>query len=200
MAQYLLENPSLVENKKTIELGAGCALPSLVALSLRSTLSVLTDYPNEQVLQSLRHTVGFNWNSCNGSPSRVLVAGHAWGEDLNPIFQAVENRMMTLNVDDSTPYFHVLLLSECIWNHSLHEKLATSVDSLLHPTEGVAIVTYAHHIPGKEREDDAFFQLCHDKYHFVTEHVSTQSMEYMWDCSKNIDIYLKVMKRGIGMS
>jgi len=197
LAQYLLDNPSLVKDRRTVELGSGTALPSLVALSLGSQCSILTDYPNPHVLQSLRHTVGYNWDSCQGSPSRVAVLGHEWGSDVSPIFHTVETIMASSSSSSSSLAFHVILLSECLWNHSCHEKLATSIHSLLHPTLGMVIATYAHHVPGKEREDDAFFQLCQDKYHFITEHVSTQQGQYMWDPNKSIDIYLKVMKRGV---
>jgi nicotinamide N-methyltransferase len=199
LARYLLDKPSLVTNKRTIELGAGTALPSLVALSLGSSLSVLTDYPHDHVLQSLRLTVGYNWEACYGSPSRVAVLGHEWGSDVTQIFHKVETMMgaKDTNCNSSFHPFHVIFLSECLWNHAAHDKLATSIHNLLHPTEGLAIVTYAHHVPGKEREDDAFFSLCQDKYHFITHHISHQSMPYMWDSTKTIDIYLKVLRRGL---
>jgi len=204
LAQYLLENPWLVKEKRTLELGSGTALPSLVSLSIGSQISILTDYPDPLVLQSLRHTVGYNWDSCQASISRVAVLGHEWGSDVSPIFHKVTDMIHSSSftctnhqadtVSSSNP-FHVILLSECIWNHSCHEKLASSIHSLLHPTMGTVIVTYAHHIPGKELEDDAFFQLCHDRYQFITQHISTQRGQYMWDTSKSIDIYLKIMKR-----
>jgi hypothetical protein len=85
--------------------------------------------------------------------------------------------------------------------HSTHESLAASVDNLLHPVHGLAILTYAHHIPGKEKEDDAFFTLCEAQYGFVVEHVETRSMSYMWDSTKSIDVMLMVIRRpgAVGM-
>lgn len=214
LSSYLVGNSeTLVRNKRTVELGAGTGLPSLVALSNGSSFSLITDYPDESVLNSLRETVGLNWNTCR-SISRVNVVGHEWGEDVTKLMEGAAERstLCASNDRDSSSfsddkqqyggdresfYFDTCILSECLWMHSTHTALAKSIDKLLHPQRGVAIVTYAHHIPGKEKEDDSFFEICElDKFGgFVTDHICTQSMSYMWDSSKTIDVHLKVMTR-----
>merc|ERR1712071_181950 len=232
LANFLDENPSLIENKCTIELGAGTALPSLVCLYRQSQLSIITDYPEESVLTALRETVGWNWNGIinllhnqeGTHPSekqarrRVGVIGHEWGVNVDQVrklgyqlisktygndindnyFQAGEFLENTKSMEHGEDiesanllckegqedkhqnqqqpdsfYYDVAILSECLWMHRTHHDLAKSIHELLHPKHGIAIVTYAHHIPGCEEMDDAFFQICFDKYQMKTEHLMT---------------------------
>ena len=192
MAQYLLENPALVQDKSTIEFGAGTALPSLAALKSGSSFSAITDYPDEDMLQAIRETVGYNWNDLgNNVVDRVAVIGHEWGTSTKPMTTALAARRN----NSPQAFFDVALLSECLWNHSLHEKLAASLQALLHPAHGCAIFTYAHHIPGLEDHDDAFFTLCEERYGFQVATTCIQSMPYMWDATKTIPILLKIMVR-----
>ena len=225
LAQYVLDHPQLVQNMSTIEFGAGTALPSLAALKNGSKFTVITDYPDEDMLQAIRETVGHNWNTLYTQSSadgplledRVVVAGHEWGTCTKAIQQQVtmaQQNIQTTEEDDdddddnengtirsdtmTSSLFDVALLSECLWNHSLHEKLAASLNALLHPTHGIAILTYAHHIPGLEEQDDSFFTFCQEQYGFQTlhQHTLTHTMPYMWDSTKTIPIQLKVMVRG----
>ena len=208
MARYIAEE-DLARHKTTIEFGAGTALPSLVALATGSKHSIITDYPDEEMLQAIRETVGHNWSVCGTPIDRVKVVGHEWGKGVEDIRQAVR----TLERSHAHPptskdeeehntahhdyCFDIAFLSECLWMHKTHGVLAESLDKVLHPDHGMAILTYAHHIPGCEEQDDAFFQLCYDMYGFTTEHIRTEALDYMWDESKTIDVHLKVMRRPV---
>jgi EEF1A N-terminal glycine/lysine methyltransferase len=202
MARYIAEE-DLARHKRTIEFGAGTALPSLVALATGSKLSIITDYPDEEMLQAIRETVGHNWRVCGNPIHRVKVVGHEWGQSVEHILQAVRTLESThppTSQEHNAPHgccFDLALLSECLWMHKSHGILAKSLDRVLHPDHGMAILTYAHHIPGCEEHDDAFFQLCHDTYGFTTEHVRTEALPYMWDDSKTIDVHLKVIRRPV---
>ena len=50
-----------MRGKRTVELGAASALPSLVALALGSAASVITDYPEPKVLRAIRDNVDLNF-------------------------------------------------------------------------------------------------------------------------------------------
>lgn len=178
--------------KRTIEFGAGTALPSLVAAAFHSKLTVITDYPDASVLQCLRETVGYNWEACQRPTGRIAVVGHEWGtsiDDISKVFQQPDNDADTI---EST--FDVAFLSECLWLHRCHSALIHSLDRLLHPVTGKAIVTYAHHVPGMEAADDAFFELAAISGLDITER-SEHEMEYMWDSDKRITVYLRVLSR-----
>ena len=69
-----------------VELGAGCALPSLLAstLSEAPTLTVVTDYPDETILNNLTGNVERNREHYNRSCS-VRCSGYEWGKDVQPL-------------------------------------------------------------------------------------------------------------------
>jgi hypothetical protein len=82
--------PGIMIRRNTIdavlELGAGCALPSL----LLSTLSppskvpkiiVITDYPDETILRNLRANVERNTNLIQAVGCEVTWKGYEWGTD-----------------------------------------------------------------------------------------------------------------------
>lgn len=183
MANYILSHvEEYVTGKTTIEFGAGTAIPSLTALSLGTRYSLITDYPDDEVLQSIRETVGHNWQPKMNN--RVKVLGHEWGGEVDCLLES-----------SGVSQFDVAFLSECLWMHNTHQALAQSLDRVLHPTHGIAILTYAHHVPGYEAEDDAFFKICESKYGMSIAHACMEKMEYMWNSDKTIAVYLKVLKR-----
>lgn len=189
ISEFLASNrSSLIRGKCTVELGAGTALPSLVALACGSKLSVITDYPDELVIQAIRETVGANWQQCQCNQDRVAVIPHDWGSSVDPVLLGVRERIQGVES------FDVAILSECIWMHRSHSALAQSMDLLLHPVHGKAIVTYAHHIPGMESADNAFFDVCMRRG-FKIAHEASQDLSYMWDDTKRITIHLKVLER-----
>ena len=198
LANYLATNAEkLVKNRKTIEFGAGSALPSLVALAQGSSFTMITDYPDSQILQAIRETVGMNWMTCDDPKGRVRVLGHEWGTDVDDLISCLPSNPSELETYHRS-YFDLAILSECLWMHRCHQALAASLDKILHPTHGVAILTYAHHIPGLEKDDDAFFDIC-ERYHGLRIIQKTShEMEYMWDSSKTITVFLVLLDRVSG--
>lgn len=91
-------------------------------------------------------------------------------------------------------YFDLAILSECLWMHRAHGALVQSLSRLLHPERSFAVTTYAHHVPGCEKQDDTFFDICKQNV-FDIVHEESQEMPYMWDSSKTIVVHLKVMCR-----
>jgi nicotinamide N-methyltransferase len=192
LADFLASHADLyVKNKRTVELGAGTALPSLVALAHGSQLSVITDYPDEGVLQAIKETVGLNWESCGEPLGRVAVVGHEWGTKVEEVVNQISG---SDEQKEEGIYFDLAILSECLWKHRAHGALVQSLSRLLHPERSFVIATYAHHVPGCEKQDDAFFDLCKQNG-FDIVHEESQEMPYMWDSSKAIMVHLKVMLR-----
>jgi predicted nicotinamide N-methyase len=192
LADFLANNPHYVEGKRTIEFGAGTVLPSLVALAHGTALSIITDYPDPAVLQCLRETIGCNWDVCLHPASRVAVVGHEWGTSTEGIWDAV-CKLKNGGAEDVR--FDVAFLSECLWLHRSHTALVQSMDRLL-TAQGKAILTYAHHVPGKEKDDDGFFEVAASAGFKIT-HSSQRYMEYMWDKEKEIVVFLRVIERNL---
>jgi predicted nicotinamide N-methyase len=60
LTDYLLRNLQLVKGQRICELGAGAGLPSLVSTLVGADRVVVTDYPDEGLIENLR------WNAeCN---------------------------------------------------------------------------------------------------------------------------------------
>ena len=69
MSDYLLLHPQYVTDRTILELGAGAGLPGIVSGLGGAKQVVITDYPDEQLLEDIRFNV-----DCNAPDSRVQVA------------------------------------------------------------------------------------------------------------------------------
>jgi predicted nicotinamide N-methyase len=98
LADYLSEHPDLAANRSVLELGAGCALPSAVAAALGASVVVITDYPEESVLENIQHVVNSN------SLTNCVVIGHQWGEGVERLLDALSvNSLCTGSSSTSSP-------------------------------------------------------------------------------------------------
>jgi EEF1A N-terminal glycine/lysine methyltransferase len=186
LAEYLHKNPSLVENKYIVELGAAAALPSLVALTNKASKVLITDYPNEMILDAIRLNVEVNKSilgtaaaTVSSAGKRWFVQGHLWGSEVEAHHQQ---------------HYDVAIVAECLWNHKLHDGLLDSIDAFLKPG-GIVLLSYAHHVKGLEAADDAFFTTAFQSKHLTSELLETKEMRYMWDANKTVTQYLYVLKK-----
>jgi nicotinamide N-methyltransferase len=180
VADHLAKNPALVVRKRVIEFGAAAALPSLVALNLGAEQVVTTDYPNENILGVIRRNISANLAKLGDSPvPRSTVVGHLWGSTCP---------------EEYSESFDVALVAECLWKHAQHISLLESIGRFLRPG-GTVVLSYAHHIPGLEADDDAFFFLA-SAAGFTTKDIEARSMRQMWDADKTTTQYLKELVKG----
>lgn len=156
LADYLCINPDLVRGKACLELGAAIALPSMVASDLMAHSLVITDYPAEGVLENIR--ILFEKNRL--SLSNVLIADHIWGQDIESISNLSSK---------SNGKFDVIFLAELLWkdNYAQHENLLQSVSSLLDPTGGIALLSFAHRSTETHTKDHdlEFLELAKQRFH-----------------------------------
>lgn len=145
IVDYLVNGENLREfviDKSIVELGAGAGLPSLICGKLGAKRVCAADYPSANVIMNLKRNV-----VRNNLISNMSVREHIWGEDVTPLLQANSNQP-----------FDVVIASECLWRHECHTALLTTVINALKPG-GYFLLTYSHHIPGLEKEDDHFLTL-----------------------------------------
>ena len=121
--------------KAVLEIGAGMGLPSLVANLCGARLVVVTDYPEEILLDALRANVAAN---CNGA-TNIHVQGLMWGDIKG---------MAAARALNNGRRFDVVILSDVVFNHVCHEQLAATVYECL-SLDGVALCTFSHHRPHK---------------------------------------------------
>ena len=70
------------DSPPVVELGAGCALPSLLSTTLENppSLVVITDYPDDIIMGNLTKNINTNIQHTS-SNCKTICFGYAWGED-----------------------------------------------------------------------------------------------------------------------
>ena len=113
-----------VKGLSTIELGAGTALPSIMAGLLGARRVVVTDYPSPPVLKTLRDNVkgavrGKFAPSGRFNVKEVVVEGHKWGE--------LEGEEATPLPRENKHAFDRVFAADCLWMPWQHDNLRRSV-------------------------------------------------------------------------
>ncbi|KAF2834233.1 hypothetical protein M501DRAFT_1001389 [Patellaria atrata CBS 101060] len=142
---------NLVAGKTILELGAGGGLPSLIAAISGASIVVVTDYPDEDLVENLH----FNIAHCNLFPkdTRIIAEGYLWGAPAT-------NLMSHLPLTDRPKGFDVLILADLLFNHSEHLKLVRTVQQTLkRATDARALVFFTPYRPWLLEKDLAFFEL-----------------------------------------
>ena len=150
MSNLIVQGRIPVQDMHVLELGAGAALPSIVAGYCKPKIIVATDYNDNAIVENMKTNVsahfplGHTMNAC----------GYTWGE--NP------KDLLDLTGDHGG--FDVILLADTLWLLDQHESLMASLDALLHPV-GKVYLTFQHHKGNAPR----FFELARsEKYGFQT--------------------------------
>ncbi|RYP89748.1 hypothetical protein DL770_004136 [Monosporascus sp. CRB-9-2] len=115
-----------VRGKRVLELGAGTALPSLVAAVAGAASVAVTDYPSPIIIETLARNVAANAVAANSplSPPAACPAevhGHEWGDLSSPF--AARNRGA----------FDRVVSCDCLWMPWQHANLRRSVGWFLAP-------------------------------------------------------------------
>jgi len=139
-----LENDAqhLVKSKDVLELGAGAGLPGLVCYGLGAEKVVITDYPEQDLIDNLRYNVD---HCCSAQQTSVAVEGYLWGAPPSPAM---------------SDGFDLLILADLLFNHSEHEKLVKTVVTCLRKEDSSrALVFFTPYRPWLLQKDLAFFDL-----------------------------------------
>ncbi|KAI4608113.1 hypothetical protein J4E83_009296 [Alternaria metachromatica] len=149
ISEYLEENAKeLVENRTVLELGAGAGLPSLVCALNGAAQTVVTDYPDAELVENLQYNV----DHCEllPKPPKIVAEGYLWG--------APTSNLTKYLTDGSG--FDVLILADLLFNHSEHAKLIKTVQLTLKKSPNSrAYVFFTPYRPWLYEKDLAFFDL-----------------------------------------
>ncbi|KAF1849397.1 uncharacterized protein K460DRAFT_376042 [Cucurbitaria berberidis CBS 394.84] len=141
----------LVKGKTVLELGAGAGLPSLVCALNGASRTVVTDYPDAELIDNLR----YNIEHCDllPKPHKVVAEGYLWGAPIEDLTKNLSNEKA----------FDVLILADLLFNHSEHGKLIKTVQLTLKKTPASrAYVFFTPYRPWLFDKDMAFFDLARD--------------------------------------
>ncbi|EGO03734.1 hypothetical protein SERLA73DRAFT_175349 [Serpula lacrymans var. lacrymans S7.3] len=113
-----------VQGQKVLEIGAGCALPSLLMATLPEPpcLVTVSDYPDEIILGNLKRNVDKNRPQFQ-SNCTVRCIGYEWGKDPGPL-------LALLPPHDNLGY-DIMILSDLLHFNNSHEALITAITSFL---------------------------------------------------------------------
>ncbi|KAG9300701.1 hypothetical protein G9A89_023499 [Geosiphon pyriformis] len=165
-AEYLDENEDIVRGKRVLELGAGAALPSLISVVNGAEKVVITDYPDEKLIENIKYNVE-NLFPDSQNRNKISVLGHIWGKDPHSLLQPICSSSGTTTTDEQR--FDTIILSDLIFNHSQHTALLRTSSqclSITAPTskthenhsEAQILVFFTHHRPNMVDKDLNFFQ------------------------------------------
>ncbi|AEO63245.1 uncharacterized protein THITE_2108210 [Thermothielavioides terrestris NRRL 8126] len=168
-----------VAGLSTIELGAGTALPSIMAGLLGARRVVVTDYPSPVVLATLRENVAGVVREKYAPAGRfaveeVVVEGHAWGDLETPL--ARENRRA----------FDRVFAADCLWMPWQHENLRRSVAWFLGEDEGARAWVIAGFHTGRDKMSSFFAEEALAAVGLEVEHLwerdcNGQDRAWAWD-------------------
>lgn len=122
-ASYLDSNIDLYRNRTVLELGAGGGLPGLVTAKNGASQVVLTDYPDPNLIANLEHNVASNISA--NDAERVSVQGYIWGRPVRPLLKGLSA--------EASGGFHLIIMSDLIFNHSQHDALLQTCKLALAP-------------------------------------------------------------------
>lgn len=171
LSDFLCEHPYLCANRRVVELGAGGALPSLVALALGAIESLITDYPGSGILENIQELLRNNnlWN-----PGQVCVAGLKWGQNVD--LQGVVTADGVCETRPINSYFDLIILAELLWRdtYPLHGALLDTVTRLMGPGCNTTVLCSFAHRPTEQHtpvHDLEFLRLAESKHDLLCEKV-----------------------------
>ncbi|KAI4235874.1 MAG: hypothetical protein L6R40_006338 [Gallowayella cf. fulva] len=151
VTDYLYDHSQeLVHGRTVLELGAGAGLPSIAAAIWGAKQVVVTDYPDEDLVENMRMNIDATQDVLPQG-SNIVAKGHVWGASTDPLLACLRPGWCG---------FDTLILADLLFNHSQHAALVTTVQStLVHLPTARALVFFTPYTPWKYDKDLAFFDL-----------------------------------------
>jgi nicotinamide N-methyltransferase len=144
LTKYFFRNPEIVQGKTVLEIGAGGGLPSLVAAHLGAKRTILTDYPDNSLIDNLKHNV--ETNRAMYPNADITVQPLLWG-----------------TTTDLNEKFDLIILSDLLNNHSAHEAMLETCEIHAHKKDTLMLVSFTHHQPWKAHKNMKFFDIAKRK-------------------------------------
>ncbi|CAG8567254.1 13988_t:CDS:2, partial [Racocetra fulgida] len=188
VAWYLDEHKELISNKNVLELGAGGALPSLISFLNGAKKVVITDYPDENLIENIEYNVMLNLSSKGGcNIDNIKVLGYIWGKNTGPLLDAISSQQNSQSITKRS-YYDLIILSDLIFNHSQHSALLKTCEECLDIENGQVLVFFTHHRPSLAYKDMEFFEKAKANGLFRVEKIFETVMKPMFENDSGCDI------------
>jgi EEF1A N-terminal glycine/lysine methyltransferase len=192
----------LHSHPSVLELGAGAALPSLVAAYNDAALVVATDYPDEDLLENIRFNIAANSGGGGATtpalPHAPLCRGYIWGADptdllsLLPTGETAQTTEETVQKEKEEETvrkeeegtkkrgFDLIIMSDLVFNHTQHTAMLNTCLSCL-SEQGVGLVAFTHHRPHLQDRDLKFLATAAEApFSFTVQHLFDYKMVPMF--------------------
>jgi hypothetical protein len=136
-----------LSNAKVLELGAGCGVPSLMAMKCGARV-VCTDLDDPNRIRSIAESMQRNWKEIQNVPNLDEIVKNngplakacpfRWGNSSEHIAECLND-----GVEDKV-HFDLIFATDCLFMPWLHYDLLKAVDELL-ADDGVCIMAFAIH-------------------------------------------------------
>ena len=163
LAKHLDAQPELVRERRVLEIGAGAALPSVVASLLGAAAVVVTDYPDERMLKNM--VLNLDANLRGGyARERSVVIGYDWNASPSIVLDALASlltpqKQRAAGDGGDAPRFDVVLLSDLLYECE-HEPILTAIAACLEESKSArALLTFQVHDRCQLPKQMAFFEL-----------------------------------------
>ncbi|KAG0353059.1 nicotinamide n-methyltransferase [Podila minutissima] len=158
-ANWLDAHPEHSLGKNVLELGAAAALPSFVAAVNGASKVVITDYPDESLINNIQYNADLNVPA-QVQDGTVVVQGYLWGSNTRPL---LANLNPTISEHGTLPadkvLYDTIILSDLLFNHSQHRAMLKTCKETLKPKTGRVFVFFTHHRPWLADADNKFFEI-----------------------------------------
>lgn len=169
LARWLEANPELASERRVLEIGAGAALPSVVASLLGARATVASDYPDRRMIQNIATNLVANLPQpmC----TRTVALGFNWRHSPQPLFDALEALLAkehrgsgSRTASSAEGPFDLILLSDLLYECE-HEEILRVVaaclsrEKLAGSPRPCALLTYQLHDECQSARQAAFFDM-----------------------------------------
>ncbi|RIB27907.1 hypothetical protein C2G38_2137604 [Gigaspora rosea] len=189
LSWYLDEHKDLVSNKNVLELGAGGALPSFISFLNGAKKVVITDYPDNDLIENIKYNVQMNLSLKDDCDiSNIKILGYLWGSHVGPLLDAISSSQQNSQLMNKRPLYDLIILSDLIFNHSQHSALLKTCEECLEIENGQVLVFFTHHRPWLAYKDMEFFEKAEADGLFKVEKILETVMKPMFEKDRGSDI------------
>lgn len=155
----MLDSGLLVADGRTVlELGAGAALPCILAALHNAAAVVASDFPQPEMLRNTR--ANLEGSLPEAALRRTRVVGHAWGADASPLLGALADLLEPsphAGSSGAASGFELILLSDLLYELEHEALLRSCVACLASRPHARVVAAFQPHDPIQLQRQLGFF-------------------------------------------
>ncbi|KAI6082937.1 hypothetical protein F4821DRAFT_272104 [Hypoxylon rubiginosum] len=173
ISKHFETHVSEVQGRTVLELGAGAGLPSIVCAILGAEKTVVTDYPDPDLVVNMQKNIlGCELipaSNGDAEDSPIIADGYTWGADPTHLLAHLK--------PVKRDRFDVLILADLLFRHSEHRNMISSIEATMSRKKtSTAYVCFTSYRPWLQHKDLAFFDIARERG-FVVEKFLEEKMD-----------------------